>query len=856
MPKIRKKQPRVIYPGSTIMQNYGESGDKGFLLWDIQTRDSWTVDFYPVLNNSPFVTVDWTGDIDTTVQACIAEHPNGAKYRIKSKRIIDPKTQHKLSGQLRRDLNAKEVVFKVEASNDVISLSEETTEKLEVLNLSSPQVHKELLREYASDENHTEEFWAEVDRVIDTVVPQLEYTASYGKKWSIKRLEFDNLFGYGEGNSIDLQKTHGLVGLFGQNRAGKSSIPGSIMYGLFNSNDRGLTTNAHVVNYRKTYGSANITLDVDGKAYRVERLSNRYISRRHGTNGAKTDLNLYVLDEDGQPLQDLSGEQRRETEKDLKDLVGGPEEFMMTTFAAQGNMNAFLDKGATDRKKLLSSFMGLDILDELYKKIKNEGDGIKALIKRGAQDWDGDISSMSNKIGLLSENKEVLESQKIDISTKLQDYELKLRESSGASFIDPLTISSKENTLEKFRKTLANNVDTIKLFEQELESVEQNIEKYETLRDRIPLENLKRRIEMYETLQKTMISLEGQLKREEATLNTQQRSVKLLEEVPCGTLYPSCKFISDSHKNKKLMEQQLLTIKNLQEEYSTMSDQLEHLANEDLKSKLDKYEKLVVEIQRLKIKRTQLDSQLEIKTNQLSVLEKDIQALDEEITTLKLQASDSDSEAHSKLKSIIENLRAEVKSIENKIYSDASQIGLLRAKIDNLTEEKHRYEILEKEWEVYEFLLRATSWKGIPTFVMTKQIPRINTELNKILRDVTGFTIELEVDEKNTDIYINYGDTRRPLECGSGMEKMVSSMALRVALSNVSNLSKSDMFIVDEGFGALDSENVEAVTSLLHRLKDYYRLILVISHVDVIKDNVDDVIIIERNGQDSKVIYN
>jgi len=139
---------------------------------------------------------------------------------------------------------------------------------------------------------------------------------------------------------------------------------------------------------------------------------------------------------------------------------------------------------------------------------------------------------------------------------------------------------------------------------------------------------------------------------------------------------------------------------------------------------------------------------------------------------------------------------------------------------------------------------------------MTKQIPRINTELNKILRDVTGFTIELEVDEKNTDIYINYGDTRRPLECGSGMEKMVSSMALRVALSNVSNLSKSDMFIVDEGFGALDSENVEAVTSLLHRLKDYYRLILVISHVDVIKDNVDDVIIIERNGQDSKVIYN
>ena len=139
--------------------------------------------------------------------------------------------------------------------------------------------------------------------------------------------------------------------------------------------------------------------------------------------------------------------------------------------------------------------------------------------------------------------------------------------------------------------------------------------------------------------------------------------------------------------------------------------------------------------------------------------------------------------------------------------------------------------------------------------MMAKQLPAINAELAKILSDVTGFTIELEVDERNTDIYINYGDTRRPVECASGMEKMVSSMALRVAMSNVSSLSKSDMFVVDEGFGALDPQNIESVISLLHRLKRYYRLILVISHVEVVKDSVDDVIVITREGMDSKVKY-
>ena len=138
---------------------------------------------------------------------------------------------------------------------------------------------------------------------------------------------------------------------------------------------------------------------------------------------------------------------------------------------------------------------------------------------------------------------------------------------------------------------------------------------------------------------------------------------------------------------------------------------------------------------------------------------------------------------------------------------------------------------------------------------VTESLTEINAELAKILSDVTGFTIELEVDERNTDIFINYGDTRRPVECASGMEKMVSSMALRVAMSNVSSLSKSDMFVVDEGFGALDPQNIESVISLLHRLKRYYRLILVISHVEVVKDSVDDVIVITREGMDSKVKY-
>ena len=117
--------------------------------------------------------------------------------------------------------------------------------------------------------------------------------------------------------------------------------------------------------------------------------------------------------------------------------------------------------------------------------------------------------------------------------------------------------------------------------------------------------------------------------------------------------------------------------------------------------------------------------------------------------------------------------------------------------------------------------------------------------------------IQLEIQEKSNamEVYLNYGDSKRVIECGSGMEKMISSLALRVALSNISSLPKSDMLIIDEGFGALDDSNIEACIRMLNSLKKWFRHILVISHVDAVKDSVDNVIEIVSKGKDSLVVY-
>ena len=256
-----------------------------------------------------------------------------------------------------------------------------------------------------------------------------------------------------------------------------------------------------------------------------------------------------------------------------------------------------------------------------------------------------------------------------------------------------------------------------------------------------------------------------------------------------------------------------------------------------------------------KMSYTRLESSIETTQMKISRLERETDQLNEQIVTLKLKLNADKSDELKRLQRMIQNVASQVQQKESTYIGNVGKIGKFTSDIEQLKKDQIEYDRLQMEYKAYDFLLRATSWRGIPTHVMSKQLPAINAELAKILSDVTGFTIELEVDERNTNIFINYGDSRRPVECASGMEKMVSSMALRVAMSNVSSLSKSDMFIVDEGFGALDPHNIESVVGLLHRLKRYYRLILVISHVEFIKDSVDEVIEITRNGVDSKVVY-
>ena len=98
------------------------------------------------------------------------------------------------------------------------------------------------------------------------------------------------------------------------------------------------------------------------------------------------------------------------------------------------------------------------------------------------------------------------------------------------------------------------------------------------------------------------------------------------------------------------------------------------------------------------------------------------------------------------------------------------------------------------------------------------------------LANIVEFEIFIQNDDKKLDVFIKHPHhDPRPLEMGSGAEKTIASMAIRLAFLTVSSLPKSDLFILDEPGTALDEENMEGFIRILELVKSQFNTVLLIS---------------------------
>ena len=153
--------------------------------------------------------------------------------------------------------------------------------------------------------------------------------------------------------------------------------------------------------------------------------------------------------------------------------------------------------------------------------------------------------------------------------------------------------------------------------------------------------------------------------------------------------------------------------------------------------------------------------------------------------------------------------------------------------------------------EVHSRLTEAFGKKGVQALIIENAIPELAEETNRILDRLTDGGMSLYFDtlrESKTkkdgpietlDIKVSDNLGTRPLEMYSGGEGFRAAFALRIALSKLLARragARLQTLIIDEGFGSQDAKGREKLVECLDAIKDDFERIIVITHIDELKD--------------------
>ena len=848
-PQALDMKRRVRYAGSTIQQNFGETGPKGYLFWEIDSRWDWKANHVAIDHPRPFVTIKLNKD-GTFPKENV---PVGCRLRLIS-------TSNLPSDKIRRATDFAKIKFKphsvsfLNGSDDYNAKFKKHNPKLE--NLRDITIQEKYIRDYLKGYELDE---IAIERILAlnkkyNQVAEANETISRNVVWRIKSMKWENLFNYGGGNEINFEKLNGLVGIFGKNYSGKSSVIDSALFGLYNSTSKGNARSVHFINQNKDNACIKMVLETDKAQYQITRNLNKWIKKVKGQESfeAKTDLDFTNLTEG----ESSNGTTRNETDNNIRRVFGSLDDFLITSMASQMDSLSFIKEGSTKRKEILAKFLDLDLFDQKFKLAKKDSSETAVLMKRLRNkeiptrihrqrevlvEIEDDIAKTTGACEQLSTRRDELKEELIQINFQMQSIPAKIINIEEVnSFID-----SKEKELNNTKAAILHLLASTAKNSEIIEEIDKFCADFD-------LDRLRHLKEKHGEYREEKRNLENKLKTAQNKFKTEEKKTKLLEGIPCGNEFPNCKFICDANKALKGIDEVKKTISELVQFVEDAEDRAICLEIGSINENIDKIEKLTdrrgalyTQIEKDKILRGSNESKTELLKNELNSLRETREEYNENKHVIEnLETLTREKKG---MTSKIDSIEPKVKTCKAGIQRLLVEFGATQKNLDQLVDEEKEHEELEKDWVAYEMFMRCMHPSGIAYEVIKDKLPLINEEISKILASIVDFQVFFENNDKKLDINIKHPNyDPRPLAMGSGAEKTIAAMAIRLALISITNLPKSELFILDEPATALDQEHMEGFVRLLGMIKNQFKTVLLISHLEALKDVVDTVIDIEK----------
>ena len=924
---IHKRQelsthPPMWYCGSLIQQNYGEEVNKGYVIWDIREGNT---EFIKIDNDNAFYTILAQNGL-LVDQEIKAKKP---RIRLYYDSLSIPRLDE-LKSEITSKYNAIEIIpQEVDQTLDSDIKDEYEDSDFYDIGLQNKLIREYLHSKYPSLKDKQIDDVIVINKDIEHIV-QEDSTYSDRKsmsKWSIEKLKFDNFFTFGKKNFIDIGNLSGITGILGANAQGKSSILETITFSIFGTTSKNLNL-SQIVNNKKMKGMSHIVIQSDNRLYEIQREIT--VTERAGKRMASQVLTFNKIDSEGEVIEELNGDDKNQTEKKIREMVGSPEDFLNTSMIAQNNWASFIKSKDTARKNILMSFLDLTAFDKKYKvanKINNDNITVlKELTKE-------DLSSMLAQV-----NRDIVKTSELESRHKGDAAAFKL-------IADEL-VNEKE--------ILSSQISKVEIEELDVEAEEKLIEDHKTtiknLGDEAQEIDKKRRTKRRESLDMTDIVLELEIKASDAAKEYEQ-TIKTEEinrtniELSWGThdfdlqmqldalnknIKEQMKIVTNTKSDVLLKEQEVKTNTNNQElikgdfiehdicsdcvlvkfafEARDKSEILERELNQlnatsvdeqhiltKLSEKCDKtlleraqlkadFDKEIAEIEdkiknsedmlnaskrlyeEAKTKQDKLKSESELFESQIETKIVTAKSTSQEIKAIqaKIELYKSNLETIEKNASIKQLLKLKTIKLEdaNKSYQEkhnleiraSTELAALYERRANITIKIDTVREKRRITDLYSYYLASIHRNGIPSDVINNTLHKINFEMARLLDSVVDFSLKIVDQEDKIGVFLNYpGGWPLAVEAASGMESIMSEIAIRKALLKISMKPKPTFIAIDEGFSALDSETQASLHLMFNVLRSSFKNTFIISHIEQLKDYMDNNIDLRKENNETHI---
>ena len=741
---------------------------------------------------------------------------------------------------------AKNIVVEpnyITANNSGV-LSSET-----VQSIHDPKFQQELMKQYIINNDIKDVDFEEIIKIDSQINSLIDYDAyDKGKRYTIKWVKWSNFLSYGPDNYFDFTTLNGLVLLNGEpaNKSGKSTFAYDLLHFLLFGKTN--TNNAKNLgelfnNYLPEARTINVEgcINIDGEDFIIRRT----LTRPAQGKKAKTVTNkveYYRLAEDGSeeilPEDNKQEASTTATTKLIKEALGNESDFDLIISANAKDLDNIISLTETEKGRLLSRWIGLSIIEDkdikarekwnkeisvgrfsdMYNQVQLESD-IENLTTENKHN-EGCIKALNEQISTHDKSITENQSNKDMLLSSMREIDTALLK------VDVTTLQASIDALIDDGKRKNSEVTIIEEQIKEIGEVSYSEEEYKKMKS----ENERLINDMAETRMK---------------INNLKSTNKALES---AEICPTCHRKLDNVDNSGQIEENKKIIQELTDNGVAMkkrSDELVESMGVIEQKRAIAYKKSQLELKLAALKTEIANKRAEYKEKSQTLKEiqknKDAIAKNNEITA-KINVITANINYSERAK---REATSEINLLEREIVKNNESIALKKSYLVKIEAERKT----EKYWKLY---LQMIGKDGISKMVLRNTLPIINSELNRLLGDVTDFRVEVVMNEKNdVDFLLIRDETITRLSAASGLEKTQAALALRVVLGKMSKLSRPPFILLDEVLGTVASENYDDMKKLYDKIVSYYDFVLHICHIDL--DWYDSIVTVQKIDNISRI---